>query len=394
MHHLSDYDYELPVDRIAQTPAAQRDASRLLVMERAGGRLRDKRFFQLAEDLAAGDLLVFNDTRVVPARLLGRRATGGCVEILLLGPASKRCHRPARFAPHPEYPTRKGDIEWAFGRDFAQRRHVENKGVMVRPLKEGKPCGFTYQALIKPLGRLKEGEKIFLDKGLVCRLLDPKNRIVDFDGRPAEDVMKKAGVLPLPPYVRRPPQKEDQTRYQTIFARHPGAVAAPTAGLHFTQRLLKVLRTKGVGTAFLTLHVGYGTFSPVRSDDIRRHQVHEEDFYIPAAAVRAIRRLKEGRRGRVIAVGTTVVRALEDAASEILQGGRAVDIRRSSRLFIHPPYAFRVVDGLITNFHLPRTSLLMLVAAFGGQRSILEAYRHAIENSYRFYSYGDAMLIV
>ncbi|QAT16446.1 tRNA preQ1(34) S-adenosylmethionine ribosyltransferase-isomerase QueA [Candidatus Velamenicoccus archaeovorus] len=349
MHHLSDYDYELPVDRIAQTPAAQRDASRLLVMERAGGRLRDKRFFQLAEDLAAGDLLVFNDTRVVPARLLGRRATGGCVEILLLGPASKRCHRPARF---------------------------------------------TYQALIKPLGRLKEGEKIFLDKGLVCRLLDPKNRIVDFDGRPAEDVMKKAGVLPLPPYVRRPPQKEDQTRYQTIFARHPGAVAAPTAGLHFTRRLLEVLRTKGVGTAFLTLHVGYGTFSPVRSDDIRRHQVHEEDFYIPAAAVKAIRRLKEGRRGRVIAVGTTVVRALEDAASEILQGDRAVDIRRSSRLFIYPPYAFRVVDGLITNFHLPRTSLLMLVAAFGGQRSILEAYRHAIEHSYRFYSYGDAMLIV
>lgn len=344
MHHLSDYDYELPCERIAQTPAAQRDASRLLVMERAAGRLRDKRFFQLAEDLADGDLLVFNDTRVIPARLLGRRASGGSVEVLLLGPAS---------------------------------------------------CGkFAYQALIKPLGRLKEGEKIFLDKGLICRLLDPKNRIVDFGGRSAEYVMKRVGILPLPPYVRRPPRKEDRTRYQTIFARHPGAVAAPTAGLHFTRELLRTLKARGVGTAFLTLHVGYGTFSPVRSDDIRRHRIHEENFCISAATVKAIRRVKETRRGRVIAVGTTVVRALEDAAAEILQGVRAVDIRRSSRLFIYPPYAFRVVDGLITNFHLPRTSLLMLVAAFGGQKAVLEAYRHATENSYRFYSYGDAMLII
>jgi S-adenosylmethionine:tRNA ribosyltransferase-isomerase len=349
MHHLSDYDYELPVDRIAQTPAAQRDASRLLVMERATGRLRDRRFFQLAEELAAGDLLVFNDTRVLPARLLGRRATGGCVEILLLGPASRQLRQPGRL---------------------------------------------TYRALIKPLGRLKEGEKIFLDKGLFCRLLDPKNRIVDFGGRSAAYVMKKTGILPLPPYVRRPPQEEDETRYQTIFARHPGAVAAPTAGLHFTRGVLKTLKAKGVGTAFLTLHVGYGTFSPVRSSDIRRHEVHEEDFCIPAATVKAIRRIKETRRGRVIAVGTTVVRALEDAAAEILREGRAVDIRRSSRLFIYPSYSFRVVNGLITNFHLPRTSLLMLVAAFGGLGAVREAYRHAIESSYRFYSYGDAMLII
>jgi S-adenosylmethionine:tRNA ribosyltransferase-isomerase len=352
MHHLSDYDYELPLERIAQTPAVSRDASRLLVMERAGGRCRDKRFFQLAQDLAAGDLLVFNDTRVVPARLLGRRATGGSVEILLLGPASRQLHR------------------------------------------RGRPCGSTYQALIKPLGRLKEGEKIFLDKGLVCRLLDPRNRIVDFDGKTAEYVMRKAGILPLPPYVRRPPRNEDKTRYQTIFARHPGAVAAPTAGLHFTRGVLRTLRAKGVRTAFLTLHVGYGTFSPVRSADIRQHRIHEENFCIPAATVKAVRRVKEARRGRVIAVGTTVVRAMEDAASEILRTDRAVDIRRSSRLFIYPPYTFRVVDGLITNFHLPRTSLLMLVAAFGGQKAVLEAYRHAIESSYRFYSYGDAMLII
>jgi S-adenosylmethionine:tRNA ribosyltransferase-isomerase len=349
MHHLSDYDYELPVDRIAQAPASQRDASRLLVMERATGRLRDKRFFQLAEDLGPGDLLVFNDTRVVPARLLGRRATGGCVEILLLGPASQQLRRPARR---------------------------------------------TYRALIKPLGRLREGERILLDKGLVCRLLDPKNRIVDFGGLPAEYVMKKVGVLPLPPYVRRPPQEEDKTRYQTIFARRPGAVAAPTAGLHFTRWVLKTLKAKGVRTAFLTLHVGYGTFSPVHCHDIRCHEVHEEDFCISAATVKAIRRIKATRGGRVIAVGTTVVRALEDAAEEILQDNRAVDIRRSSRLFIYPPYSFRVVDGLITNFHLPRTSLLMLVAAFGGQKAVLEAYRHAIEGGYRFYSYGDAMLII
>ncbi len=337
------------MDRIAQAPASQRDASRLLVMERATGRLRDKRFFQLAEDLGPGDLLVFNDTRVVPARLLGRRATGGCVEILLLGPASQQLRRPARR---------------------------------------------TYRALIKPLGRLREGERILLDKGLVCRLLDPKNRIVDFGGLPAEYVMKKVGVLPLPPYVRRPPQEEDKTRYQTIFARRPGAVAAPTAGLHFTRWVLKTLKAKGVRTAFLTLHVGYGTFSPVRCHDIRCHEVHEEDFCISAATVKAIRRIKATRGGRVIAVGTTVVRALEDAAEEILQDNRAVDIRRSSRLFIYPPYSFRVVDGLITNFHLPRTSLLMLVAAFGGQKAVLEAYRHAIEGGYRFYSYGDAMLII
>jgi S-adenosylmethionine:tRNA ribosyltransferase-isomerase len=348
MHHLSDYDYELPVDRIAQTPAAQRDASRLLVMERATGRLRDRRFFQLAEELAAGDLLVFNDTRVLPARLLGRRATGGCVEILLLGPAARQLRQPGRL---------------------------------------------TYRALIKPLGRLKEGEKIFLDKGLFCRLLDPKNRIVDFGGRSAEYVMKKTGILPLPPYVRRPPQEEDKTRYQTIFARHPGAVAAPTAGLHFTRGVLKTLKAKGVGTAFLTLHVGYALF--LRS--------------APAisAVMRFMRRIlysggdgesdpayQGDRRGRVIAVGTTVVRALEDAAAEILREGRAVDIRRSSRLFIYPPYTFRVVNGVDHNFHLPRTSLLMLVAAFGGLGAVREAYRHAIESSYRFYSYGDAMLII
>lgn len=349
MHNLSEYDYELSPELIAQTPAAQRDASRLLVMERQGGSYRDKRFFQLADDLAAGDLLVFNDTRVIPARLLGRRVTGGSVEVLLLGPAS--CGSVSPRTP-------------------------------------------AYKALVKPMARLKEGEKIFLDKGLVCRLIDPKNRIVDFCGISAEYVMKKTGILPLPPYVRRPPQQEDRIRYQTIFARHPGAVAAPTAGLHFTRGLLRALKAKGVRTAFLTLHVGYGTFSPVRSGDIRRHHVHEEGFHIPAATLKAIRRVKEGRRGRVIAVGTTVVRALEDAGPEILQKGKAFDIRRSSRLFIYPPHTFRVVDGLITNFHLPRTSLLMLVAAFGGREAVMGAYRHAIESSYRFYSYGDAMLIV
>ncbi|MFA5038296.1 MAG: tRNA preQ1(34) S-adenosylmethionine ribosyltransferase-isomerase QueA [Candidatus Omnitrophota bacterium] len=344
MHRLTDYDYELPGELIAQVPSERRDHSRLLVLDRQSGTLRDELFYHIAGLLGSGDLLVFNDTKVVPARLLGRRATGGAVEILLLEPVSGGEKKPA------------------------------------------------YKALIKPLGRLKEGEKILLKKGFVCRLLDAKNRIVDFDGVPAPTVMKKAGCLPLPPYVRRSPGRQDSARYQTVYARHPGAVAAPTAGLHFTRPLLSALKAKGVRAAFLTLHVGYGTFSPVRCGDIRQHRMHEEYFRIPEETVRAFRETKKSS-GRVIAVGTTAAKALEDAFCE-LQKGPVAEISRSSRLFIHPPFRFRAVDAMITNFHLPRTSLLMLVGAFAGNDLIRRAYEHAAARKYRFYSYGDAMLIV
>ena len=349
MHKLSDYDYQLPEGLIAQDPAEERDRARLLVVERSTGRYRDETFARLLDYAKAGDLLVFNDTRVVPARLLGRRSTGGAVEILVLGPASLK--RPGQNGP-------------------------------------------VYEALIKPLARLKEGEEILLEKGLVCRLIDAKGRLVDFAGRTADEVMKMAGVLPLPPYVRRSFAPRDKIRYQTVFAKYPGAVAAPTAGLHFTHRLLQGLRRRGVRTAFLTLHVGYGTFSPVRAGDIREHLVHEEFFRIPSATVKAIRRVKQQGAGRVIAVGTTVVRALEDAAPQILDDAGDREVRRMSRLFVYPPFTFRITDAMITNFHLPRTSLLMLVAAFAGRQRVLEAYRHAVEKKYRFYSYGDAMFIV
>lgn len=341
MHQLSDYDYDLPEELIAQRPCKWRDRSRLLVIERRSGRLEDTTFHRLPHFLAPGDLLVLNDTKVVPARILGKRATGGAVEVLLLGPDEK------------------------------------NPG--------------AYKALIKPLARLKQGEKILLGKGLCCRLLDARNRIIDFDGIPASEVMRKAGVLPLPPYIRRPAGKEDRERYQTVFARSSGAVAAPTAGLHFTKKLFGELEKKGVRSVFLTLHVGYGTFSPVRSSDIREHRMHEENFFIPSSTIEAIIKARK-RGGRVIAVGTTAAKALEDAVDSMKAPYK--DINRESGLFIYPPYKFKAIDALITNFHLPRTSLLMLVSAFAGHDLIMKAYRHAVDMQYRFYSYGDAMLIL
>lgn len=345
MFKLSDYDYNLPSDLIAQEPSQKRDHSRLLVLDKTTGKYQDKLFYQLPELLRSGDLLIFNDTKVVPARLLGKRATGGAVEVLLLEPVGK-----------------------------------------------GERAQDGYKALIKPLGRLKEGEEIFLGKGLVCRLVDARNKIVDFKGMSAQAVMKRTGVLPLPPYVRRPAEKNDRLRYQTVYAKKEGAVAAPTAGLHFTRPLLNELKARGVQTAFLTLHVGYGTFSPVRSEDIRDHHMHEEFFHIPARTVRMFRKAKAASQ-RVIAVGTTTAKALEDACAD-LTSGPVQDIARPSRLFIYPPFTFRSVDGMITNFHLPRTSLLILVSAFAGLDFVRNAYRHAAGHKYRFYSYGDAMLMV
>lgn len=341
MLKLSDFDYFLPPHLIAQHPSSRRDRSGLLVLDRQKKSIGHGRFCDIINFLQPGDLLVLNDTKVVRARLRGRRATGGRVEIFLL-----------------------------------------------------EHCGEEkYRALIKPLGRLKEQEAIFFEKGFSCRLVDPKKKIVAFDPPGAKAAMAKAGVLPLPPYIRRLPCRSDKSRYQTVFAAKEGAVAAPTAGLHFTRSLLAKIAKKGVGISFLTLHVNYATFSPVRSDDIREHRMETEYFEIPAATVASIRRTR-AQGGRIFSVGTTVCKALEESAPDLLKRDAPASLKKGSRLFIYPPFSFKVTDALITNFHLPRTTLLMLVAAFAGKSFMFEAYAQALRHSYRFYSYGDAMLII
>lgn len=341
MLKLSDFDYSLPQDLIAQFPAKKRDACRLLIADRCDQSIKHGRFSDLVSILTSKDALIFNDTKVIPARLLGRRHSGGKVEVLLLKALSKD----------------------------------------------------HYRALIKPLGRLKTGEEILLKGGFSCRLIDPAEKIVAFKKGQVRQVLSCAGILPLPPYIKRSFKNSDNRRYQTVFAKKEGAVAAPTAGLHFTKSLIARLKKKKVRIGFLTLHVNYATFSPVRCDDITRHKMHEEHFEIPSSTIKLIRRTKnEG--GRVFAVGTTVCKALEDSASVLLESRCICAIKRDSRLFIYSPFSFKVADALVTNFHLPRTTLLMLVSAFGGRDFILKAYREALQEKYRFFSYGDAMVIL
>ncbi|MGE5279736.1 MAG: tRNA preQ1(34) S-adenosylmethionine ribosyltransferase-isomerase QueA [Deltaproteobacteria bacterium] len=343
---LSDYDYYLPEDLIAQRPASRRDGSRLMVVDKRAGTIAHRRFGELPGFLRPGDLLVINDAKVVRARLLGRRASGGRVEVLVLG----------KVAEGPETS--------------------------------------VYRALIKPLPRLRRDEEIFFEKGFSCRLLDPARRLVAFRRGEAERAVARVGHVPLPPYIRRDDDARDRTRYQTVYARAAGAVAAPTAGLHFTRSLLDHCVRAGGSVAALTLHVGYGTFAPVRTQDIDAHRTEPERYCLPARTVDLIRRTRR-LGGRVIAVGTTTCKALEDAAGIILGDGRSARrIEKESALFIRPPYRMRVTDGIVTNFHLPRTTLLMLVAAFAGRDLILRAYAQAVERRYRFYSYGDAMLIL
>jgi len=345
---LTDYDYFLPQELIAQRPAKKRGASRLLVLDRKRSCVTHHKFADIVDFFSKGDLLVVNDTKVIPARLIGRRQSGGRVEVFLLKPAGS-------------------------GSSFP------------------KECQ-RYQALIKPLGRLKLGEEIFFEEGFSCKLQDAKNKIVEFHQGNAEEAMQKVGLIPLPPYIRRQPDRSDKYRYQTVFAKNKGAVAAPTAGLHFTTSLFGALRQKGVRIVSLTLHVNYGTFSPVHAQDIRDHRMHEEYFTIPALTGTAIRETKKNK-GRIWAVGTTVCKALEDSAGQMLKDGPVGVMSKWSSLFIYPPFDFKIVDGLITNFHLPRTSLLILVSAFAGRDPILSAYREAVQKKYHFYSYGDAMLI-
>ena len=340
---LSDFDYALPDELIAQHPLPQRSASRLLSL--LGGGLADRRIDELPMLLEAGDLLVFNDTRVLKARLFGRKESGGRVELLierLDGP------RRARVQLRASHATRAG-ARVTIGDDDADDDDAAVATVVAQE------DGF---------------------------------HVVDFD-RDVDALLERHGRLPLPPYITHAPDAADAERYQTVWARAPGAVAAPTAGLHFDDALLASLAQHGIETTTLTLHVGAGTFVPVRVDDLAQHVMHEERYTIPPALVAAVERTR-ARGGRIVAVGTTSLRALESAADD---DGRLRSGEDGTRLFVTPGYRFRVVDRLLTNFHLPQSTLLMLVSAFAGVDRIRAAYRHAIDARYRFFSYGDAMLL-
>ncbi|MBD9367895.1 tRNA preQ1(34) S-adenosylmethionine ribosyltransferase-isomerase QueA [Xanthomonas sp. XNM01] len=335
----SDFHYELPEDLIAQAPLAERSASRLLVVPPVPDALQDRQVRDLDALLQPGDLLVFNDTRVIPARLFGQKETGGRVEILI-----------ERLLP-----------------------------------------GNQARAQVGASKSPKPGSRIALDAGGQAEVLgrDGEFYLLRFDvGAPLETWLLKAGRLPLPPYIRREAGQDDDARYQTVFAKRVGAVAAPTAGLHFDEALLERLRAKGVAFGHITLHVGAGTFQPVRADDVRDHHMHSEWLNVGAELIAQIRRTRAAG-GRVVAVGTTVVRALESAMVD----GELHPFAGETRIFIFPGYRIRSVDALVTNFHLPESTLLMLVSAFAGKDRVFEAYAHAVRERYRFFSYGDAMLL-
>ncbi len=348
MFSLSDYEYELPGELIAQKPLGRRDHSRLLRLQRASGEISHHRFDSVGRFLAPGDVLVVNDTAVVPARLLGRKKSGGRVEVLLLDCAAG----------------------------------VQRTG-------NGR---FACDCLVKSAKPSPVGTRIVFGEGLTGDIISAEQgrcRVEFSGGEDFDGVLDRFGHVPLPPYIRRTDENGDRTAYQTVYAAVRGAVAAPTAGLHFTTDLLEELKHKRVSIAAITLHVGYGTFAPVRSEDIRGHRMHAERYIIPPAAAARINAARAKGR-RVVAVGSTTMRTLEFAADET---GRVTAGSGRCDLFIYPGYRFRTIDAMITNFHLPRSTLLMLVAAFAGRELILQAYREAMRHGYRFYSYGDAMMI-
>jgi S-adenosylmethionine:tRNA ribosyltransferase-isomerase len=376
---LSEFDFDLPPELIAQEPAPERGTSRLLTLHRDTGAIADRRFADLPDLLQPSDLLVVNDTRVFAARLIGRRLPGGgAVECLLLRRLSATetgGDGPLEGGDSPQSP---GDSPRASGMD--------------PPLS-----GETWEALMHPGQRLKAGSRVEFAGGahvIHGEVLDRRFhgrrsvRLTSTTGTLAEAI-DALGHVPLPPYIKRPDQSSDRERYQTMFARARGSIAAPTAGLHFTPELIAALAARGIERASITLHVGYGTFKPIRTDDVSQHEMDEEHYDVSPAAADAISRaLRDGRR--IVATGTTTTRALESAVSN---DGVIAPGPSSTRLFIVPGHRFRVVSALITNFHLPRSSLLLLVSAFAGRDHVLAAYRHAIAERYRFYSYGDAMLI-
>jgi S-adenosylmethionine:tRNA ribosyltransferase-isomerase len=335
----SDFDYQLPEQLIAQTPLAERCESRLLVVNPANESLEDRQFSDLEKNVETGDLLVFNNTRVIPARLFGHKQSGGKLEVMV---------------------ERVLDAEYLLA-------HIRSSKAP------------------------KAGSQLLLENALKCTMVRREKDLFVLRQKIAKswlELLEQYGHIPLPPYIRRADEVQDRERYQTVYAEYPGAVAAPTAGLHFDQRMIDGLISRGVNTANVTLHVGAGTFQPVRGDDIESHVMHAERMNVPQSVCDAV--VETQRAGkRVIAVGTTVVRSLETAAMT----GKPSPLEGESRLFIKPGFKFKVVDAMITNFHLPKSTLLMLVSAFAGSDIIRQAYAHAILQQYRFFSYGDAMFI-
>jgi S-adenosylmethionine:tRNA ribosyltransferase-isomerase len=371
---LGDFDFDLPPELIAQEPAAERGGSRLLVVDRASGELTHTRVAALPEILRRGDLLVVNNTRVFPARLLGRRVpSGGAVECLLVRPVSQTVPQtvsPPRAAPGA---ATVGDTVCGTGQVWEALVHPGQK------LKPG--ARVVFEGIHTLHGEILE--RRFFGRRLV--------RLWTEDGSSVDAAVDAIGHMPLPPYIKRDDRPDDRDRYQTIFAQARGSIAAPTAGLHFTPALTAALAARGVETAAITLHVGYGTFQPVRVERVEDHRMESERYEISEAAAAAIGRARaEGRR--VIAVGTTTTRTLEAVAHD--HDGAVVAGSGETDLFIYPGFTFRVISGLMTNFHLPQSSLLMLVSAFAGRELVRRAYDAAIAGRYRFYSYGDSMLLL
>lgn len=335
---LSDFDYELPEELIAQTPIEPRNASRLMVLDPIEETIKHHHFFELKNFLTEGDTLIFNDTRVIPARLIGHRETGGRVEVFLL-------------------------------------RRID---------------GNHWETLVKPGKKAQISNRIIFSEELSCEVVSHTNfggRIVKFQFNGIfEEILDRLGETPLPPYIHA--KLEDTERYQTVYNRERGSAAAPTAGLHFTKEQMADLRDSGINLGFVTLHVGLGTFRPVNVDNIEEHVMHEEYFSIPQETVELIRQTKENHK-RVIAVGTTSIRTLESAVVD----GELKAVSGATNIFIYPGYEFKVVDAIITNFHLPKSTLIMLISAFGGREFILSAYEEAVKEHYRFFSFGDAMLL-
>ena len=339
---LNDFDYDLPEELIAQTPCAKRDHSRLMVLNRKDKSIKHEHFYDLPKFLKKGDTLVFNDTKVIPARLIGHRdPTGARVEVFLL-----------------------------------------------RRLPDRKDC---WETLVKPGKKAQVGFKIKFSDELSCTVVEHTDfggRVVQFeyDGI-FEEILDRLGETPLPPYIHE--KLDDKNRYQTVYAREKGSAAAPTAGLHFTNELLEQIKAMGVNLAFVTLHVGLGTFRPVNEENIEDHVMHKEFYHIEKQAADIINETKK-RGGRVIAVGTTSIRTLESAAKE---DGSIAPIADETGIFIYPGYKFKIVDAIITNFHLPKSTLIMLISAFAGREYVLSAYKEAVKDKYRFFSFGDAMFI-
>ena len=354
MYALTDYNYDLPEALIAQKPADCRDGSNLMVLDRHSGKLVHHRFDELGQFLVPGDVMVINNTAVIPAKLVGRKDSGGKAEVLV-------CNFSANGNPR-----------------IPQNRRV-------------------YECLVKAAKPLKPGSSLYFDEGLTAKVMERCNGtyFIQFNTQADfEALLDRIGRVPLPPYIRRSPKLappcDDRAAYQTVYASEKGAIAAPTAGLHFTDGLLEKLKASGIVIVSLTLHVGYGTFLPVRARDIRSHRMHAESYSIPAQTADTINSARKAGQ-RVVAVGTTSVRTLEyasDSAGYVRAESGRCD------LFIYQGYRFKVVDAIITNFHLPQSTLLMLVSAFAGRENVLNAYQEAIKRKYRFYSYGDAMLIL